>query len=450
MASPRLTQPTINLRTGAPDATVTLSSLNLSRATLAERYTLPAFRLRVSAGPDSGKTAVFAQRVVVIGSSPEADFALTDAATSREHIRITGDRVGYRLRDLDSKNGTWFAGSRAVELLLGPAATLRLGQTELQYEQLGDLHEIAVARETELWGLQGHSEAMREVFARIAHLAAEGQPAAIEGEPGTGKRTAAVAWHRCSPRADADLETLDCTTTDWAVRAGEWAAGGAGWLRCANGTLALLDIDELPADIAAALAASFGALVERGAAPQLLATLTTPLPAAVREGRLPKEFARLFAGRRIGLPALRHRPEDIAPLVEGMLAELELANPEAGPLVLSYATLQALQSYAWPGNVRELRRHLEAAAGAAVAGSHPLVLDQLPTAAPDHGSAVGGRPLPFAEARARTVREFERAYCESALRAAAGQVSLAAQLAGMARGNFESLAQRCGVSEPKS
>ena len=127
MAGPRLTQRSpashtlsarnLASRTTAPlgsDATVTLSSLNLSRATLAERYTLPQFRLRVTGGPDQGKQAVFAQRVVVIGTSADADFVLTDAATSREHIRITGDRVGYRLRDLDSKNGTWFAGSRAV------------------------------------------------------------------------------------------------------------------------------------------------------------------------------------------------------------------------------------------------------------------------------------------------------------------------------------------------
>lgn len=450
MASPRLTQPTLNLRPNAADATVTLSSLNLSRATLAERYTLPAFRLRVSSGPDAGKTAVFTQRVVVIGSAPEADFALSDAATSREHIRITADRVGYRLRDLDSKNGTWFAGSRAVELLLGPAATLRLGQTELQYEQLGELHEIAVARETELWGLQGHSDAMREVFARLAQLAAEGQPSVIEGEAGTGKRTAAIAWHRCSPRAEADVETLDCTTTDWAVHGAQWATGGAGWSRCAGGTLVLLDADELPHEFAVGFAAAYAALADGAGAPQLVATLTAPLPAAVREGRMPKDLAKLFAGRRIAIPALRHRPEDVAPLVEGMLAELEAANPDAGPLVLSYATLRALQSYAWPGNVRELRRHLEAAAGAAVAGSMPLQLGQPQDRSTELPAGATGRPLPFSEARALRIRQFERAYCEAALKATGGQVGLAAQLAGVARGNFESLLLRCGLSEGKS
>ncbi|MBM4344805.1 MAG: FHA domain-containing protein [Deltaproteobacteria bacterium] len=450
MASPRLTQPTANLRAAAGDATVTLSSLNLSRATLAERYTLPAFRLRVSAGPDAGKSEVFAQRVVVIGSAPDADFALTDTAASREHIRITGDRVGYRLRDLDSKNGTWFAGSRAIELLLGPAATLRLGQTELQYEQLGELHEIAVARETELWGLQGHSDAMREVFARIAHLAADGRPAAIEGEPGTGKRTAAVAWHRCSPRAAADVETVDCTAVDWSAPMVEWAPGGPGWARCAAGTLVILDVEEIPQEVALTLAATYAQRAESGTAPQLLATLTTSIPAAVREGRLPKEFAKLFAGRRIVLPALRHRPEDIAPLVDGMLAELEAANPEAGPLVLSHTTLRALQSYAWPGNVRELRRHLEAAAGAAVGGTLPLAMPQPAGAMEDATDGSPARPLPFAEARALALRQFERAYCGAALQACGGLVGHAAQLAGMTRGNFESLAMRCGLPDGKS
>ena len=133
--------------------TVTLSSLSLQAATFAERFTLPTFRMRVVSGPDAGQEAVFAKRTVLVGSSPDCDFPLTDAATSRQHLRIVGERSGYRLTDLGSKNGTWFAGSRLVELVLGPQATLRLGQTELLFQQLPELHEVSLSRESSFGAL---------------------------------------------------------------------------------------------------------------------------------------------------------------------------------------------------------------------------------------------------------------------------------------------------------
>lgn len=463
MAGPRLTQRSpashtlsarnLASRTTAPlgsDATVTLSSLNLSRATLAERYTLPQFRLRVSGGPDQGKQAVFAQRVVVIGTSVDADFVLTDAATSREHIRITGDRVGYRLRDLDSKNGTWFAGSRAVELLLGPAATLRLGQTELQYEQLADMHEIALARETQLWGLQGHSEAMRDVFARISLLGALPDPVVIEGEDGTGKRTTALAIHRVSSRAEQDVEYLDCSTADWSALAAELVPSGPLWQRAAAGSLILLDADEITLGDQAKIVATLAALTDAGTAPRLVATLSLPLPNAVREQRLSKDFAKLFAGRRLHLPPLRRRTEDIAPLVQAMLAELEQLHPEVGPLVLSFETMQALQSYAWPGNVRELRRHLQAAVGLAVSAVAPLAVVGPAVSAPSAPDNLSQVSIPFAEARARCLSEFERRYISDVLAAAGQQSAVAAQLAGLSKVSFESLAARIHGIEEKS
>ncbi len=431
--------------------TVTLSSLNLSRATFAERYTLPQFRLRVVSGPDAGLEAVFAQRVVTIGSAYDSAFVLTDSAISREHLRITGDRVGYRMRDLDSKNGTWFGGSRVIELILGPAATLRMGQTELVYEQLPELHEVALSRETELCGLQGESDDMREVMARLATLAADDLPVAIVGEAGTGKRVAAQAVHRCSPRAEQPLEAFDCSTASAHEALRTLDEDDGLWQRTAGGTLLLLDADELSAVAQSAVARRVQA--RKGSVPpvRLVVTLTMPLQGAVRDGRLASDFAKLLHKRDVTLPPLRHRKSDIAMLVRQVLAEIEQGRPTGPPLVLSYQTVQALLAYPWPGNVRELRRHLERAAALAVGdlvtfavGAPSVPLQEVATV------KSPASVLPYAEARGQALRNFDRDYCATLLAATANSPSAAAQLAGLTRTSLEQLVARTSPDEPKS
>jgi DNA-binding NtrC family response regulator len=60
----------------------------------------------------------------------------------------------------------------------------------------------------------------------------------------------------------------------------------------------------------------------------------------------------------IHAPALRHRREDIGPLVSHILArlsfELGIPRPTIGPEIL-----ERFAEYAWPGNVRELENVLE-------------------------------------------------------------------------------------------
>ena len=442
------------VRSTAPIAhpqTVTLSSLNLSRATFAERYTLPQFRLRVASGPDAGLEGVFAQRVMTVGTGYDCGLPLTDSAVSREHLRITGDRVGYRLRDLDSKNGTWFGGSRVVELILGPAATLRLGQTELVYEQLPDLHEVALSREAELCGLQGESDDMREVMARLALLAADDLAVAIIGEAGTGKRLAAQAVHRCSPRADQPLQAFDCSTASQQLALQALDDDEALWQSAAGGTLLLLDADDLPAAAQSAVAKRMANRKGDGRAARLVVTLGAPLAGAVRDGRLASDFAKLLHKRDVTLPPLRQRPGDIAVLVKHVLAEIEQTRPPGAPLVLSYETLQQLLAYPWPGNVRELRRHLERAAALAVGE-----LVTFGVAAPDTAVALdleldaGAAPVPYAEARAAMLRQFDATYCATLRQLTQNSVGSAAQLAGLTKGSLEQLLSRVGQEWPKS
>ncbi len=416
--------------------TLTLTGLSLSAATYAERYTLPTFRLRVVSGPDAGTEATFSRRAVVIGSGPDCDLVLADASVSRHHLRIVGERAGYRVIDLGSKNGTWFAGSRLGETTAGASATFRLGQTELQYEQQAALHEIALSRETEFGALQGQSVEMREAFARLADLCAGREPVAIEGEPGTGKRAAARAVHARSEMADGPLVPLDCSTVD----PGNVIAVAREALAAArNGSLLLLEFDELPAPYQPQLLDLIA--TEQPAAPRLLLTLAVPLEQSAREGRLHKQVQALLKNRRVTLPPLRHRPDDIALLVDVLLDAIQTQLGDTRPLILSHRTMAALMAHAWPGNVRELRRHLERAAQ--MASSRPAELSvRAPAVEVSSDSPVEVADIPYSLARTQVLAQFDRAYCQQLLLRAGGQHAAAAKLAGLPLPSLEQLLLR--------
>ena len=70
----------------------------LTAATFAERYTLPKYRLRVLSGPNAGLEKVFDRRLVYVGSAPDNDLVLDDPSISRNHLKIDGERTGYRVR----------------------------------------------------------------------------------------------------------------------------------------------------------------------------------------------------------------------------------------------------------------------------------------------------------------------------------------------------------------
>ena len=58
--------------------------------------------------PDGAERIVpIAQRSLLIGTGADCDVQLDDPSVSRRHIRIEADRLGYKLTDLGSKNGTW-------------------------------------------------------------------------------------------------------------------------------------------------------------------------------------------------------------------------------------------------------------------------------------------------------------------------------------------------------
>jgi DNA-binding NtrC family response regulator len=109
------------------------------------------------------------------------------------------------------------------------------------------------------------------------------------------------------------------------------------------------------------------------------------------------------------------------------------------------AAMQALCRYAWPGNVRELENVIERAVivtkGDVIADVERFL------------SSEGERPkvdlsLPFRDAKAHVVEDFERAYIAGVLDLHGGKLTAAAKHADMDPKNFSEKLTRYGLRRP--
>ena len=68
---------------------------------------------------------------------------------------------------------------------------------------------------------------------------------------------------------------------------------------------------------------------------------------------------------QVEIPPLRHRREDIVPLAEELLREIDEKSRFDESLYLAADAIEELERHSWPGNVRELKNVLERAASLA-------------------------------------------------------------------------------------
>src|SRR5262245_41337818 len=90
------------------------------------------WRIEVMSGPSKGLVKRFAEGVVRIGSAKSNDIVLEDGKVSRHHLVLEVRATGLRARDLGSKNGSFYKGSRigTADLPIG-GAVLTLGESDL-------------------------------------------------------------------------------------------------------------------------------------------------------------------------------------------------------------------------------------------------------------------------------------------------------------------------------
>jgi DNA-binding NtrC family response regulator len=232
--------------------------------------------------------------------------------------------------------------------------------------------------EDPLPGMIGNSRIMQPVYRLARLLAPRNTTVLITGPTGCGKEIVARGIHHLSPRAARTFAVVNCAAIPETLLEAElfgYARGAftgamqsyAGRIHTAQGgTLFLDEIGEMPLSLQPKLLRFLEQkeLQRLGSAEvvrvdaRVISATNAHLLSLVREGRFREDLYYRLCAFPIEIPALRDRPEDIAPLAAHFLAKF--AAPLAAP-EFSAEALQLLKTQPWAGNIRELQNVIERA-----------------------------------------------------------------------------------------
>jgi DNA-binding NtrC family response regulator len=446
-------------------------------------------RVEVVGGPDAGLKRDIEAPVIRIGARRGNDVQLTDSQVSGIHCEIRLDERGYRLRDLDSTNGTFVSGLRINDVYVPPGSVLAIGSTRIRFQPLGESVEVALSPRQSFAGLIGRSILMREMFARLEKLAQSDATVLISGETGVGKELVAESLHEHSPRASGPFVVLDCGSIpqnlieselfghERGSFTGAISSYAGAFERAHRGTMFLDEIGELPLAMQPKLLRALerkevrriGGTKTIQVDIRVVAATNRDLGVEVNRGRFREDLYYRLAVARVHVPPLRERREDIEPLIDHFLS----ITPNAEGQRLSAETVDLMKKHDWPGNVRELRNVIERAlllSEAPIGGDSVMgpgqsrvdpVAEPTPAVHPDPAvltSGTGrGREVfeisidtraPFKEAKQALVNEFERRYIMQLLAEHGGNISAAARVAGIDRMSIHKMLHRLGIDNP--
>jgi DNA-binding NtrC family response regulator len=419
-----------------------------------------SIELVVIDGIDRGKRMVVAPSRTRIGTAPSSHFRLTDPSVSRIHCELDCIPAGLRVVDPGSTNGTFVDGVRVRDADVVPGSRLRLGATNIQVLAGDAPFVLPVSSRDCLGAMVGGSVEMRRVYALVEHFAPTLMTVLIQGDTGTGKELVARAIHDLSPRASGPFVAVDCGAIAPNVIESELFGHVRGAFSGAvsdrrglfeeaeGGTLFLDEIGELPLALQAKLLRALetreirrvGANAAKRVNVRVIAATNRGLARSVNDGSFREELYYRLAVGEIHLPALRARRSDIPRLAQHFYAEFtgsEQPVPEG--------LLSALLTRSWPGNVRELRNFIERCISL---GWQESML------APSSRETLAGLealvPLdrPMKDARQAWMDQFERAYVTGQLRKTRGNVTHAAESAGVSRRFFQRAMVRLGMRPP--
>jgi len=174
--------------------------------------------------------------------------------------------------------------------------------------------------------------------------------ASIEGEHGAGKQTLARYLLSRSSIVGSHFQRHD---------AREWLLGDGDPSMMAGFTY-LDRVDLLAAPGQGLLLSVLKGLQDRAPGrAMLVASSQTSLRQMAGQGLLLPDLAFRLTAVRFGIPPLRMRKEDIAPIAQALLDRI-CARYQHRPVGLGPGALARLLQHTWPGNVRELASVLEA------------------------------------------------------------------------------------------
>jgi len=443
--------------------------------------TLRSGEIFVVDGPDRGNRLALNPLTVRVGTGESCHLRLSDPTVSRLHFQLSPRGDGLRLTDVGSTNGTLVEGVRVRDADLLSGATVRIGATVLRIESGREPLCVEVSRNERFGSLLGAGVEMRRLYTVLERAAPTQATVLIQGETGTGKELVARELHLHSRRSSGPFVAVDCGAIAPNVIESELfghtrgAFSGAvsdrrGLLEEAHGgTLFLDEVGELPLNLQAKLlrvletreVRRVGANSARAVDIRLVAATNRMLAQSVNEGSFREDLYYRLAVVEVQLPPLRFRREDLPLLAEHFYRRLS-----DGDHPIPSELVAALMTRSWPGNVRELRNFIERCVTLGITTSAPASSrDRLSSregapASSSEGAAPSGErldatlplnlSLPLKEARDEAMERLEHLYSQSVLRRSEGNVTRAAELAGVSRRFMQRLIARLGLREAVS
>src|SRR6266545_4210358 len=334
----------------------------------------------------------------------------------------------------------------------------------IEFQELREASRATLQRNQERFTFKNvltQSREMRDVFELLQSVAPLDTTLLVHGETGVGKELLARAVHFASGRRDKPFIAVNCA----AIPAELFESELFGFRKCADtratenrrghfhmangGTLLLDEIGEMPLALQSKL---LRAIEEKRVTPigsdraveadvRFIATTNKDLQSEVEHGAFRRDLFYRLSVMPVRVPPLRERVGDV-PLLAQHFLERSAHRAKKPVRTIAPAAMQALCRYAWPGNVRELENVIErgviVAKGDTIADVEPFL------------TGAGARPrvdvgLPFREAKARVVEEFERAYVTGVLEREGGKLTAAAKHADMDPKNFSEKLTRYGL-----
>lgn len=294
----------------------------------------------------------------------------------------------------------------------------------------------------------GKTAESEKVLYSISALRGEKGPILIEGETGSGKEVVAhLLSHQEKGRPfvpvniAAIAENLFESEIFGHVRGAFTGADSLkiGLAEAANaGDLFLDEIEALPLNHQVKLlrflesgeVRRVGAKESIHINTRVIAASNQPLEELVKAGKFREDLYFRLSGKRINLPPLRQRKEDIEPLCQKFLS----ADRSRNGKILSPEALALLKTYKWPGNVRELKRICEQLL---LTSPLPIIRrEDAERVLPSEDRAQAQFDLVLEKGLSHLVETFEKEVLTKALSRSNNDVDKAAEMIQISRSSF--------------
>ena len=349
------------------------------------------------------------------------------------------------------------------------AEVLMVLRRAIEFHELKAANRATIRRNQERFTLRNivaQSAVMQEVFDLVSSVAGLDTTVLIHGETGVGKELLARSIHFSGVRKERPFVAVNCAAIPeelfeselFGFRKGAFTGASEtrrGLFQMANGGTLLLDeVGEMPLALQSKL---LRAIEEKRVTPigsdrvveidvRFIATTNKDLHAEVERGAFRRDLFYRLSVMPVSIPPLRERASDI-PLLAAHFLDVSARRSKKAVRAIDGAAMQALCRYAWPGNVRELENVIERAV---IVAKGDTITDVERFLAGETARSRVDLSLPFRDAKARVVEEFERAYVAGVLEKEGGKLTAAAKHADMDPKNFHEKLTRYGLRRPSA